>query len=233
MGCDIHLLLEKRVGGKWSPAQPKRTGKYSKEPEWPSPYNDRHYDLFAILAGVRNNNGFVPISEPKGFPEDMSREYAAEQESDWLFGDHSFSHLSLAEILDFDWMQTAECGGLVTFPTFVRWANSRTWAESDEHGTLNHEPEDYCQDSNAKIVPLAVFEEKFAAMSYEERMAAFADGSAVGELLARTMAQAAWRVTYAHETSAFFSKAVARMLSIAKRDGLGFEDIRCVFGFDS
>jgi len=48
--------------------------------EW---YGDRNYNAFAILADVRNGygfagcdtgDGFVPISTPKGFPDDMCEE---------------------------------------------------------------------------------------------------------------------------------------------------------------
>ena len=45
------------------------------------PYGDRNYNLFAILANVRNGTafagcktgeGFNPISNPKGVPSDAS-----------------------------------------------------------------------------------------------------------------------------------------------------------------
>ena len=35
-------------------------------------YRNRHYLLFSILADVRNNYGTIPISLPKGFPDDVN-----------------------------------------------------------------------------------------------------------------------------------------------------------------
>ena len=61
----------------------------------------RDYELFSILAGVRNAHDIVPISEPKGVPRDASNEF------DSLYkarkGDaHSTSYLSLAELKKYD-----------------------------------------------------------------------------------------------------------------------------------
>jgi hypothetical protein len=59
MGCDIHLHVEVKIEGKWQ--------------NWTAPNLDRNYDLFAKMADVRNyNQGTVPISKPKGLPEDIS-----------------------------------------------------------------------------------------------------------------------------------------------------------------
>jgi hypothetical protein len=129
MGCDIHLFVEVRDGGAWRPVKVA----------WDM--FGRNYDLFAILAGVRNGcgfagsvtgTGFVPISEPRGLPADLSVELAAvrdffddarvdESGEDAIdeamnanfhaygcshFGDHSFSWISLRDLLSFDWAQT-------------------------------------------------------------------------------------------------------------------------------
>ena len=86
MGCDIHLYVEKRVGDKWEavPGPNPWHGMWDDEPEerlndWI--WDGRHYDLFAIMANVRNGygfagcdtgDGFVPIAMPKGLPDDVS-----------------------------------------------------------------------------------------------------------------------------------------------------------------
>ena len=53
--------------------------------EW---FGDRNYDLFAMLANLRNGVGFAgrrrgevldPIDEPRGIPEDASPEYREER----------------------------------------------------------------------------------------------------------------------------------------------------------
>lgn len=69
MGTDIHLMLQVKQGGNWLDIEPCAG--------WSRP---RNYDLFAILANIRNGSGFagvptgegfVPISEPRGIPQDL------------------------------------------------------------------------------------------------------------------------------------------------------------------
>jgi hypothetical protein len=61
MGTDIHPIIErKRVGENWKMIYNNNTP------------DDRDYLTFAILAGVRNYNGITPISQPRGFPADIS-----------------------------------------------------------------------------------------------------------------------------------------------------------------
>jgi hypothetical protein len=67
MGCDIHGIFQKKVGDVWEDIS--------------SDYEqNRHYQLFAVLANVRNGFGFAgvrtgdtvePISEPRGLPPDF------------------------------------------------------------------------------------------------------------------------------------------------------------------
>lgn len=91
MGCDIHMFVEVKNDGKWK-AVPRRTRPEPEYSQWDKrtiecPYDDRNYDLFAMLANVRNGvgfagirtgEGFVPISMPKGFPDDASDEVLLE-----------------------------------------------------------------------------------------------------------------------------------------------------------
>jgi hypothetical protein len=66
-----------------------------------------------MLADVRNGSGFagidtgdriVPISQPRGVPDDVSKEFGKEIES-WDIDGHSHSWFSLAELLAVDWDQ--------------------------------------------------------------------------------------------------------------------------------
>lgn len=76
MGCDIHLHAEKLVDGKWVHIVPP-TGvdsfgdDFGYTPRW---YRGRNYELFAVLAGVRNYGDITPIAEPRGIPGDISEE---------------------------------------------------------------------------------------------------------------------------------------------------------------
>ena len=75
MGCDIHGFLEIRQKS-WICLK-----------EIPK---IRCYDIFGILAGVRNYINAKPISAPKGIPEDASEE-ALEKINMWVFYGHSYS----------------------------------------------------------------------------------------------------------------------------------------------
>lgn len=105
MGTDIHGVFQRRAGNQWH--------------DIPSLYEqDRHYQLFAVLAGVRNGYGFAgvptgeavtPISEPRGLPidfpvDDDSHHEAGKLLEIWM-GDHSYSWLTGAEMLA--WAETA------------------------------------------------------------------------------------------------------------------------------
>jgi hypothetical protein len=122
MGCDIHLFIEARdmTTGLWQRAEelvPNRWfGKWEDEPEltreqW---YHNRNYSLFAMLANVRNGEGFagtdigkpvVPISEPRGLPEDVSDEVQKESDG-WGVDGHSHSWFTAHELLSVDWNQS-------------------------------------------------------------------------------------------------------------------------------
>lgn len=77
-------------------------------------YVERSYYTFSILANVRNGYGFagvptgagfVPISMPKGLPNDMSTELVNQQDDCGTLGDHSHSWLTVKELLDYNWDQ--------------------------------------------------------------------------------------------------------------------------------
>lgn len=132
MGTDIHMACEVRRNGKWELVKDKvfknpwyrSNSKFSwaKEKYTNVPYDCRNYNLFAILADVRNYYGeeFNPISMPKGYPEDMCDELKGDL--DWsnydvragiLSDEHSASWLTLTELLDYDWNQMHRNAGYV------------------------------------------------------------------------------------------------------------------------
>lgn len=98
MGTDIHGRLQTRFQNeRYADAGPIE--------------DDRNYRVFAMLAGVRNGYGFagcktheslVPISEPRGLPDDLGwKDRWKDIEYDACdFGDHSYSWVTLREILD-------------------------------------------------------------------------------------------------------------------------------------
>lgn len=135
MGTDIHLVAEKRVNGVWVNATEFHTPSWASEGEPPvlnqdQYFHDRNYDVFAILADVRNGSGFAGvdtgdgfkvIAEPKGLPTDMSPEVAAFMEEI----DHTPSWLTVAEIMAFDWTQVTRKRGITGSLTQIgRWKQS-------------------------------------------------------------------------------------------------------------
>lgn len=58
----------------------------------------RHYNLFGLLAGVRNYN-IKPIAPPRGFPKDVSKSII-EGYNSWGSDAHSASWLTLAELMN-------------------------------------------------------------------------------------------------------------------------------------
>lgn len=93
MGTDIHPIVEVKVDETWT--------RVLYEPE---AIHSRNYDLFALLANVRNGIGFAgikmgegwkPLSDPRGLPSDMN------PYNDYDLGDHSFSYATLKELIEF------------------------------------------------------------------------------------------------------------------------------------
>ena len=112
MGCDIHIIVERRN---------MDTNAWHATDE--SGGDDRNYDVFNVLAGVRsdtaaemaewpNDTGKFdmrfcfsgrerrPIADPRGVPADASREARAYVEEN---GDHSTSHVTAREALYYPW----------------------------------------------------------------------------------------------------------------------------------
>ncbi len=58
MGCDIHMFLEIRKNGKWKYQPSGET--YPSGNDQPF-YDVRNYNIFAILAGVRNGAGSLVV----------------------------------------------------------------------------------------------------------------------------------------------------------------------------
>ena len=111
MGSDIHIYTEikKSINSedKWVNVDNWRYNPYYQEGNnnWErmlsveSIYSGRNYELFGILAGVRNRNN-DSIDDPRGLPEDVSE--VTKKESDRWDGDgHSHSWLTLRELKEY------------------------------------------------------------------------------------------------------------------------------------
>lgn len=110
MGCDIHIHVEykrdidgemKWICGDYFTRNPYY-GVWDDEPELSLVdfCGDRNYYRFAILANVRNYGNTPYIDDPRGLPEDVTKEVAADCER-WGEDGHSHSYFTLNELLDY------------------------------------------------------------------------------------------------------------------------------------
>ena len=101
MGCDIHLYREQLVNGRWVSADKweQYDGEDYSEVPFVKRFTGRNYDLFAVLAGVRERETPPFKFEPRGLPLQLSPEVKAAAER-WDGDGHSHSHLYLHELLE-------------------------------------------------------------------------------------------------------------------------------------
>ena len=209
MGCDIHGVFQKKVGDAWEDIS--------------SDYEqNRHYQLFAVLANVRNGYGFAgvrtgdavePISEPRGLPQDFEideksgvhlvkgssiltpwqRENYLDDLEVWM-GDHSHSWLTADEMLA--WFENAP-------ETTHEGVLSRKQYESWD---MVSPPEEYCGDIWGTGVVVI-----------DEGADTADDGW--------THIRVAWRAPLVEELAYFFDE----VRKLQEEHG----EVRFVFGFDS
>ena len=240
MGCDIHLYVERKVEGAWKSVHDFAPDKYgegvadvSYEDRW---YSDRNYDLFAILADVRNGHGFAgvatgegftPIADPKGIPADCDPQIKARSD-EWGGDGHSHSHFTLAELLAYDWQQSTRKFGVVNGPEMDRWSG---WRRSRGLG-----PESYSADVMGSGISKGTESELTAALkrtSDAHPGDRKARNEAIERTLGRTYARITWIEAYHRAADGFWSDLMPRLTRTAFREHLSFDDIRIVFWFDN
>lgn len=235
MGCDIHFYVEKKqADGTW-----KAQGTFEKDEDesgWISQssgclYSGRNYNLFSILADVRNGYGFAgvktgegfkPISEPRGVPDDASPEYKAIVEQ-WDSDGHSHSYHTLRQLLDFDWTQTTTCQGWCSMGDYLPWAargSKRQCPESYSGGVSGLGIKHLNEEEAAELV--RQFKEVFG---WHER-------KAFAEQHPNKYALAKWQPTYYDAAGDFISDTIPELMKLAGGTS-GLDDVRIVFFFDN
>lgn len=250
MGCDIHFYVEKRVNGKWETADKWVPNPYADESDDPVErqrkvvedhiYSGRNYDLFAILADVRNGrgfaggatgDGFVPIAEPRGLPEDVSP-LVADESDGWGGDGHSHSHFTVAELMQYDWTQTTRHEGIVNIH---EWAKFRLRGKPDSWSGM-------VAGQNVAILAPGQFEEAWQAVRanrnidihhapywvFRETPDVVAD---MVNLLGPNLSlfcQVSWVEPYFVSAGEFLSQTMPKLWRIGKP-----EDVRIVFWFDN
>ena len=231
MGTDIHFYVEKRLNNRslWQTAD-EWLDEAPYGPHVPyakAYYSDRNYDLFAILANVRNGQGFAgvrtgagfqPIAEPRGWPSDCCPELSS------LDIGHTPSWLTLAEILDFDWTQTTTKTGWLSLQKWASWRMRPGEAPNDYWGGVrgpriqhwtNEQVETRWLELNGK--PGEYYKLELDPALQE----AFAPGFEI-------WTEVEWQVTYSQAAKSFWYDTVPRLLRLGSPS-----NVRCVFFFDS
>ncbi len=244
MGSDIHIKCEVRRKGKWRTAFPGRRSEYAEPGEDDIDddhhvYGSRNYDLFAILANVRNGRGFAGlvtgegfnvIAEPRGLPSDMDAETAKWSERSI---DHTPTWLTLSEILAFDWTQTTKKRGILSWIEFEKW---NRWGRKN-----GLSPDSYCGGISGPdlcIVPEEEMERILASLLassanwrtfYEAARAEYGDDDLGGTYRPiKLYAECTWTIEYARACEEFWVHAIPHLLRLGDP-----KDVRLVFGFDS
>lgn len=112
MGCDIHSFAEVKRNGNWMRVEEEVFSDDSDKTS--EPFGWRQYGMFGFLADVRNYSMSPCIVEPRGLPDDS--EWLNSTEDDGWGGSytrkkdihdsgnyHTFSHIYLKELLDYDY----------------------------------------------------------------------------------------------------------------------------------
>ncbi len=240
MGCDIHLYVEKRTSAnakwqsadKWTPDEdtPKRKRVAYKD-EF---YGGRNYNLFSMLADVRNGRGFAgvktgagfqPIAAPKGLPEDCCALVQAESDG-WDCDGHSHSFLTVAELMAYDWTQTTTLCGDVSGVEYAEW---RRWRKENGQG-----PESYCGSCHGQAIRHISPDEMDKVVSKAEKEIEHLRGmgskwtEALAEKVGNYHTQVEWTEPYYRAAEEFLSSTLPRLWRLGTP-----ENVRIVFWFDN
>lgn len=230
MGCDIHSFIEVKKNGKWEHynwrdekyligTYDDGSPQYSYDGYFDDPlYIGRNYDLFAILANVRNGRGFAgiktsegfePMDMPRGLPVDVTAE-VAKQSDDWDSDGHSHSWFLLSDLLSYDYdKQGTTQYGVV---------NSHGYQEFKEKG----KPSMYSGDVSGSRV------RHISNLAMDEVLA----GSELGKIMSEEFSlytRVEWHETYRDAVGEHWFKTLEVMKGLSDKP----EDVRLVFWFDN
>lgn len=104
------------------------------------PFDWRAYSMFGFLAGVKNYAGIIPISEPRGLPDDFHVGEFEDGDDSWRWSSyHSTSWLSIAELKAVDYDQVIEDRQVTLQDSPNSWDSGHTCPSGEgETMTLRH-----------------------------------------------------------------------------------------------
>lgn len=215
MGCDIHAFVEAKRFGDWRHVYrpEKEAGSWIDNYYFPT---DRDYDWFAVLANVRNGygfagcdtgDGFIPIADPKGLPEDVSVMVKAESDK-WDSDGHSHSWITLKELQAYDWDRETRKRGVIPAEEYDKLG----------YGNAPKEWSGWVSGPGIVVVPHDDYEHL----------------KKTGDLSpsAKYYVQTDWSLKYRDRFKHYFDKHLPRLAELAELYG-GPENVRVVFWFDN
>jgi hypothetical protein len=205
MGCDIHMLAEKRnkKTKQWEVIGPVFKDSYTASQKSSEPYQGRNYELFAFLADVRNRFEITPIAEQKGWPEDMSKEIKEDLVDYWDSDGHSATWYTVKELREANWEQPIKMGGVVPADVY------------EYLKAHNEAPKSYSQSISGPKIQ-TVTEEEWAALPWSEKT----NGT-------RWYVYMCWDSSIREQTS-FYEDVIPQLEALGDP-----EDVRIVFCFDN
>ncbi len=230
MGCDIHIAIQVRDGDRWTEIPWQRVWRFLPPvagfPVAPDGFTDRNYDLFGILANVRNGTGFAGIKTgegwaaiapnrglPSGFdPETVAPDPMWPDEGPRYMGDHSWTWIDLVELKAIPWDSIASSRRGV-----LEWTEWRRWRKE---GGVN--PRSWSGDVSG---PGVIILEEYQAICMDERGVEAAKIPGLGH---RHFVRCSWGVTARQATNDWPGKVLPWLEELAANRSL-----RLVLGFDS
>lgn len=175
---------------------------------------DRNYDVFGMLANVRNGygfagvetgDGFEPISEPRGLPKDVCKEILGESDS-WDGDGHSHSWLTVQELKEY----------------FAKERNAVKSGVVDVAGYMQHkekgQPDSWCGDTSGpgiiKVTPTEMDRICRGKVKLAEGL--------------RPYTRVRWNVDYKKAAGTFYTETLASLSKLGNP-----ENVRIVFWFDN
>lgn len=233
MGCDIHAAIEYKEGSEWKAIlmPNKYFAKWGDEKELTASVDiGRNYDVFAILGNVRNGSGFagtdtgegfVPMSDGRGVPTDIS-----EAAKEALSNEHSATWVTLTDIMNYDWSRTTIKRGVVGALEFEEW---------DRCKEFNPWPKSWSGGAFGGGIYNVTNEEMRQFLAAYKRPDGFVDrdqvkvATAFGKPHPHTTIE--WTVTYMDAAKGFWTAAMPQILKLGATHG--FDNVRLVMDFDS
>lgn len=230
MSTDIHMMVEVYENDHWV-----SVNQFDDDPRRviDPVYNQNNYDVFAVLANVRNGVGFAGIitgdplpyiDKPRGLPDDVSPEVKACSDA-WGEDAHDHSWLTLDEILNFDaWGDGVNIRYHLSLVGYYLLRQYHDRDVLDNSSLLFDESRVISTQEADQLIDECVSEQLPVNMTIPEILVAMHPGMIV-EIYVRR-----WLNNLVGEE---FLQAVRRLIDTANQRGVHYDQIRIVFFFDS